>query len=88
MAKQKKVKKDKKDEIEQPSRLEQLRLVFGPWGSLDGNEHIDYWSLMNHLSDYITEQYGHRCPNSAGGCACCQAWAVYDLARAIFMEPE
>ncbi|HEY6020628.1 MAG TPA: hypothetical protein VIY48_12275 [Candidatus Paceibacterota bacterium] len=57
-------------------------------GKAKDDDSVKYWNLMNALSAYITEQYGPRCPESYGGCAVCQAWGVYDLARVIFMEPE
>ena len=68
-------------------RLDLVQEAFGPWGDTP-KDRRDYWAMMNHLSDWITKYYGHRCPTSSGGCAVCQAWAVYDLARAIFMDPE
>lgn len=70
------------------TRLDLVREAMGPWGPTQPKDERDYWAMMNHLSDWITENYGPRCPQLAGGCGCCQAWAVYDLARANFMEPE
>ena len=71
-----------------PTRLDKVRELYGPWGDGQDQDEQDYWALFNHLADWIDKNYGHRCQESSGGCACCQAWAVYDLARAIFMDPE
>lgn len=68
-------------------RLKVIREAYGPWGKSQGKDERDYYALMNHMADYITAQYGPRCPSSEGGCCVCGAWAVYDLLRATFMEP-
>jgi len=70
------------------TRLEAVCTTMKPWNAEQPQNQRDYWALMNHLSEWITEEYGHRCPETNGGCVTCQAWAVYDLARAIFMSPE
>ena len=31
------------------------------------------------LSGFLTETYGQRCPDYEPGCACCEAWQVYDI---------
>ena len=72
----------------EPTRLDLIRKVMGPWGDEQPKDERDYWAMMNHFSDWITENYGYRCPDVGGGCPTCGAWAVYDLARATFMEPE
>jgi len=69
-------------------RLDLVRDAYGPWGDNQSKDERDYLAMLTHLSDWIDKYYGHRCPITNGGCATCQAWAVYDLARAIFMDPE
>ena len=34
----------------------------------------EYW-----LENRIENLYGKRCPDYENGCACCQAWSVYEI---------
>ncbi len=51
---------------------------------------IEYWECnecfekAGHsvwLEEMIEKLYGKRCKDYEGGCACCQAWDVYDTIR-------
>jgi len=35
---------------------------------------------------YVEEQYGVRCDETVSGCACCDAWKLYDEANSMFLE--
>ena len=48
---------------------------------------VEYWECSNcyeealhetWLEEIIEKLYGKRCPDYEKGCACCQAWNVYD----------
>ena len=80
--------KDILAELDPEDPLDIIRDALGPWGDSQSLEARDYWAMMNHLSQWITKYYGHRCPQSSGGCVCCQVWGVYDLARVVFMSPD
>lgn len=37
--------------------------------------------FRDKLEALVTEHYGHRCESIGVGCACCHAWALFDLYR-------
>lgn len=38
---------------------------------------------MNKIEEPITEWFGERCPDTQQGCACCDAWAEYDVIKGL-----
>ena len=34
---------------------------------------------VKKLKEWINEFYGKRCPDFEKGCACCEAWKLYDM---------
>ncbi len=54
------------------------------------NRQFEYWECnacwelagnMTWLEDLLEKLYGARCKDCDSGCACCQAWGVYDAVR-------
>jgi hypothetical protein len=57
-------------------------------GRLTGKEPIHELDPMARdflakYKKYVTEYYGQRCKTRAPGCACCEAWALYDLTETM-----
>lgn len=41
---------------------------------------------MNEIEQAITAQWGERCPDHDDDCACCRAWATYDVMQGALRQ--
>lgn len=46
----------------------------------------DRAAFMKSFADFITKNYGERCPEVCGGCGTCGMWAAYDLVNALVID--